>query len=56
MKAYLALKFPTQSTEDEESARDVLEEFRNSKQPGAGDSIRDAQRLKEQIKIEKPEF
>ena len=54
MRAYQALKFPTQSTEDEEGARELIEEFRNSRQPG--NSTLDTQRLKEQIKIEKPEF
>jgi rhodanese-related sulfurtransferase len=55
MKAYLAFNFPTQSTADEELGREFIEEYGNS-QRSADDLTRDAERLKEQIKIEKPEF
>ena len=56
MNAYLAFNFPTQSTEDEERAQEILEDFRKSPQPGAANPLRDSEWLKEQIKIEKPKF
>jgi rhodanese-related sulfurtransferase len=56
MNAYLALKLETQSTEDEQMGQEVMEKFRNSPHPGAADLTRDSERLKERMKIEKPEF
>lgn len=48
MDAYLARNLHTQSSEDEQSARDIIEEFRKPK-PTFNDALKD-------IKIEKPKL